>query len=174
MYIGLTHMYIYIYRVNPGPWRAHPVLSHFLSFCGYVVSQVGVFPLGHHQRWWWPSGKTPNWLSTKQWSSSGGTTGCRPPTPRTTTRASVRPLWDSNWCTSKPSRAGSPLGHHQRWWWLLHRVQDKAAEDKSRYEAELVTFNAEHGDTFAQKKAKEKKWVYTYTNIYYIGILIYI
>ena len=42
------------------------------------------------------------------------------------------------------------------------------------YEAELVTFNAEHGDTFAQKKAKEKKWVYTYTNIYYIGILIYI
>jgi len=22
-----------------------------------VVSQVGVFPLGHHQRWWWPSGE---------------------------------------------------------------------------------------------------------------------
>jgi len=34
--------------------------------------------------------------------------------------------------------------------------QAKAAEDKARYEAELAAYNAEHGDTLAQKRAKER------------------
>ena len=35
-------------------------------------------------------------------------------------------------------------------------MQAKAAEDKARYEAELAAYNAEHGDTLAQKRAKER------------------
>jgi len=41
----------------------HPVVPPDEDHC-FVVSQVGVFPLGHQQRCWWPSGKTPTWLTT--------------------------------------------------------------------------------------------------------------
>jgi len=64
------YIYIYIYRdssMNNIINRLHSqstresnsasVCSSILFICMYVVRQVGVFPLGHHQRWWWPSGE---------------------------------------------------------------------------------------------------------------------
>ena len=80
---------------NDPPWTADAAL-HFARrhHTPAVVSQVGVFPLGHHQRCWWPSGEYALLGYNKTGVLTGETTGCDHPNcpPRTTRAGCTSPM----------------------------------------------------------------------------------
>jgi len=90
--VSIDHSFI-LFRVDARTVGVSLIVPHELGIIrniytdhrrnpqGCVVTYKGVLPerdaarevgpLGNHQRCWWPSGKTPTWLTTKLESSPG-------------------------------------------------------------------------------------------------------